>query len=89
MRNFLFAASIAERDRKSRFGVLAICPHRYAPVLAEQLAAFRRDILQPEFQDLIAFVDYEAYADILIAANDPDAAQLSEFLRERIHNVLG
>lgn len=89
MRNFLFAASIAERDGKSRFGVLAIGPRRFAPLLAEQVAAFRRDILLPEFQDLIAFVDYEAYADILDAANDHDAAQLAEFLRERIHNVLG
>ena len=88
MRNFLFAASIAERDRKSHFGVLAIGPRKYAPLLTEQVAAFRRDVLLPEFRDLIAFVDYEAYADILVAANVPDAAELAEFLRERIHNVL-
>ncbi|SLN55163.1 hypothetical protein PEL8287_02950 [Roseovarius litorisediminis] len=89
MRNFLFAASIAERDKKSRFGVLAIGPRKYASVLAEQVAAFRRDILLPDFRDLIAFVDYEEYADILDAANATDAAELAEFLRERIRHVVG
>ena len=68
-------------DRHLRFG--------YASVLAEQVAAFRRDILLPEFHDLIAFCDYEAYTDILDAAKDHDAARLSEFLRERIRRVVG
>ena len=62
---------------------------RLAPVLAEQVATFRREVLLPEFQDLIAFVDYEEYADLLDAANDPSAAELAEFLRERIRHVVG
>jgi len=55
----------------------------------DHLGAFRRDILLPEFQDLIAFVDYDEYADILGAAKDPDAAELAELLRERIRHVVG
>lgn len=89
MRNFLFAAAMAERDKKSHFHVLTIGPRRFAPVLAEQVATFRREVLLPEFQDLIAFVDYEEYADLLDAANDPSAAELAEFLRERIRHVVG
>lgn len=88
MRNFLFAAAMAERDKKSHFFVLTIGPRRFAPKLAEQVLAFRREILLPAFHKQIAFVEYEDYAQILDMADDPDAKELAEFLRERIQNVV-
>lgn len=69
-----------------RSGVLQRSTTQIARVFAYQPFG-ERDL--PEFQDRIEFVEYVAYADILIAANDPDVAQLAEFLRERIRNVLG
>ncbi|MFC2968331.1 hypothetical protein [Acidimangrovimonas pyrenivorans] len=56
---------------------------------AQQVATICKEVLLPEFQNLIAFVDYEEHVDILDAANDPDAAELAEFLRERIRRVVG
>jgi hypothetical protein len=88
MRNFLFAASMAERDGKSHFGVLAIGPRRFAPVLSEQVAAFRQGILQDAFADHIAFLDYESYSDILNASGDPEAAELACFLRDHIDSII-
>jgi hypothetical protein len=62
---------------------------KFARVLAQKVPAFRRDILLPEFQYLIAYVAFEEYADILDAANDPDARELADFLRERIRQIVG
>ena len=63
--------------------------HRPAQFFAARLAASQGDVPQPQFQDMIASVDYEKDADILDAAHDHDAAKLAEFLRNCIHNVLG
>ena len=87
MRNFLFAASLAERDGKSHFGVLTIGPRRFAPVLAAQVEAFRRDVLQEEFAECIAFVDYESYADVLASMGSRQANDLADFIMDRIRVV--
>lgn len=89
MRNFLFAAALAERDKKSHFGVLTIGPRRFSSILEDQVGAFRRDVLQDDFADLVAFVDYEEYADLLAEKASEHAVQLSGFLLERISDVLG
>lgn len=88
MRNFLFAASMAERDGKSHFGVVTIGPHRFAPILSEQVAAFQKDVLQDQFSDRIAFVDYETYAGLLDNSGDPAAIELAHFIRERIRSIV-
>lgn len=82
---FSFAAALAERDKKSHFQVLTIGPRRFSSVLQGQVEAFRRDILQDEFADLITFVAYEEYADLLAATRSERAAELPRFLVGRIH----
>jgi len=88
MRNFLFAAATAERDKKSHFFVLTIGPRRFAAKLVEQVQAFRSEILLPEFHKQIAFVEYEDYVQILGRGDNADAKELAEFLRGRIQNVV-
>ena len=87
MRNFLTAASMAERDRKSYFGVLAVAPRRFSAKLEAQVAEFQGNILREEWRDRIRFVDYESYCDILDSFGSPEAAELSSFLKARIRTV--
>jgi hypothetical protein len=89
MRNFLFAASLAERDGKSHFGVLTIGPRHFAPKLNRQVELFRNDVLQEVFFDRIAFIDYESYADVLASVGSNKTVGLADFLRERIRDVIG
>ncbi len=89
MRNFLFAAALAEREQKSWFGVLAIGPTKSAVGLRQQVANFRETILHPRYADRVMFATYETYIDLLIAAQDESAAELGRFLEERIGSILG
>jgi hypothetical protein len=47
MRNFLFAASLAEVEQKSYWGVLTIAPRKFAPKLVDQVNGFRDGVLLP------------------------------------------
>lgn len=89
MRNFLFAAAMAERDRKSWFGVLTIAPRRYAGELRAQVAAFRERVLLPHHSDRVSFLDYESYCELLRQTRDADADDLAEFLESRIDAIIG
>jgi hypothetical protein len=88
MRNFLFAAALAERDRRSSFGVLAIAPRRFAPLLEAQVAAFRTDVLRTEFHGCISFATYESYIELLENCTEPKVADLAGFLAQRIRVVV-
>ena len=87
MRNFLFAAAMAERDRKRFFGVLAICPEPYSERLESQVEAFRQNILRPEFRDRVNFLTYETLINHLRDVAEPEAAALADFLEERIDTI--
>jgi len=88
MRNFLFAASLAEKEGKTYFGVLAIAPRRVSAKLANQVDDFRRNVLLPEFQDRITLVDYETYASCLAESGDKECAELATFLEGRISEII-
>jgi hypothetical protein len=84
MRNFLFAASFAEKENRAWFGVVKIAPARYSRKLREQVTEFRGDVLLPQFQCRISHIDYENYDDMLRKQGGEDAQELSEFLLKRI-----
>ena len=87
MRNFLFAARMAERDRKSFFGVLAICPENFSGVLGSQVAEFQQNVLRPEFRGRVKFLNYETLITHLRLVDDEEASALAEYLEERIDTV--
>ena len=87
MRNFLFAAAMAERDRKNLFGVLAICPEPSSGALRSQAEEFRQKILLPEFRDRVKFLTYETLIDRLRKIADSEADALAAFLEERIETI--
>ncbi len=87
MRNFLFAAAMAERDRKKFFGVLAICPEPSSGALASQVEEFRANILLPEFRDRVKFLAYENLIGHLKKVADAEANALANFLEERIDKI--
>lgn len=89
MRNFLFAAAFAERERRSFFGVLAICPRGTADTLEKQLDEFRREILMPRFRERIRLAYYEDYIEFLRGTRDTSARDLASFLEERINSIIG
>lgn len=49
MRNFLFAAALAQQKKLLPFGVVAIAPARRSAKLEQQLKSFRETVLQPQF----------------------------------------
>jgi hypothetical protein len=84
MRNFLFAASYAERHRKTFFGVIAIGPRNRSDPLRSQVAEFSEGILLPEYRERVAFVEYERYIELLAAHGSRDGKDLASFLEERL-----
>ena len=87
LRNFLFAAAMAERDRKKSFGVLAICPEPTSGSISQQVEEFRQQVLLPEFRDCVKFLPYETLIDHLRNVADSEADELAAFLEERIRTV--
>ena len=87
MRNFLFAAEAAKRDRKAFFGVVAICPERTADEVKIRVHEFRNDILLPEFKEQMQFLPYERLLHHLRVTCDGDALKLANFLEERIDTI--
>jgi Restriction Endonuclease associating with ARP len=84
MRNFLFAAALAQQKRLESFGVVAIAPARKSGRLERQVESFRTTILQPQFAPCVRIVTYERLIELLRQCGDHDAAALATFLVERI-----
>jgi len=87
MRNFLFAATYAERHRKDFFGLLAIAPRDQSDRLRGEFAEFRDKILLPEHRDRITFVEYEHYIELLAVYGGDDGKDLASFLAARIKSI--
>jgi hypothetical protein len=88
MRNFLFAAALAQQQRVQSFGVVAIAPARVSGKLERQVESFRTTVLQSQFGSCVRFVTYERLIELLRQAGDPDAAALATFLEERISALI-
>lgn len=89
MRNFLFAAAMAERSGHSGHFMLTIAPRAFSDHLSGQLDSFRTQILRPGLAGRVGFAAYEDLAAILCDDSDPDAQRLGLFLLERIVAVVG
>ena len=87
MRNFLFAAAMAERDGRKFFGVLAICPEPTAGKLALQVDRFRNEVLLPRYRDRVRFLTYERLIHHLRMTAEMEALELAGSLEERIDTV--
>ena len=88
MRNFLFAASRSRRTNVPLHGVITIAPAATSDLLREQVAAFRSQVLLPEYTDRIAHTTYEDYARLLRDSGDSSCMELAEFLKGRIASVI-
>lgn len=84
MRNFLFAAALAQQQKKSHFGVIAIVPKRLASKLERQVSDFRKQVLQPQFAGMIHLIHYERLIDLLRQSNNAEGIALGQFLEDRI-----
>lgn len=84
MRNFLFAAALAQQQRFQSFGVVVIAPARKSGKLERQIESFRTTILQPQFGALVQLVTYERLIELLQQSGDPAAVALATFLSGRI-----
>jgi hypothetical protein len=88
MRNFLFAASLAQRKKLPSFGVVAVAPARTAGKLERQIDSFRTAILQPEFASCVRFVTYERLIELLRETGEAGAVGLADFLEGRIAELI-
>ncbi|EMI55231.1 PGN_0703 family putative restriction endonuclease [Rhodopirellula sallentina] len=88
MRNFLFSASLAQREKKSQFGVIVVAPSKFANSLESQITDFRNNVLQPSFGQLIQLVQYEQIVEILMGADASDSTELGVFLAERLNSLI-
>lgn len=86
MRNFLTAAMRAQRDGKTFFGVVVICPQATCEKIAEQVGRFRKDVLLSDFSDRVQFVTYEQYIGVLRTCGD-EPTELGTFLEGRIREL--
>ena len=84
MRNFLFAAALAQRQKLQSFGVVAIAPARVSGKLERQVESFRTTVLQPQFGSCVRLVTYEWLIELLSQSGNVGAAALATFLEERI-----
>lgn len=84
MRNFLFAACMAEGAGKSSFYTLAITPRRFVANLGEQVARFRDTVLAPEFAPNIGITTYEHLLALLENIGAGGSAPLAGFIDERL-----
>jgi hypothetical protein len=84
MRNFLFAAALAQKQRIASFGMVAVAPAKTAGRLQRQIDTFRKDILQPQFEASVQLVFYERLIDLLQQSGDAAASALATFLAGRI-----
>ena len=87
MRNFLFAASYAIRERKRNFGVAVVCPKRRRETLSTQLEQFRDSILLPEYRDRIQLLTYDYLIDLLRNHLPKDERSLSDHLTSQLDQL--
>jgi hypothetical protein len=83
MRNVLFAAS----SGRTAWATLAIVPDVVSTVVRKQAAAFRDQVLRPEYQSRLAVATYEELVGLLGASRFDESRRLGEFLAERIATV--
>jgi hypothetical protein len=83
MRNVLFAAC----SGAPTWATLAIVPRVVNSVVQEQAAAFRHQVLRPEYRAQLAVSPYEDLIDLLTASRFDDSQRLGQFLAERIATV--
>jgi len=83
MRNVLFAAC----SGAPTWATLAIVPRAVSPVIQEQAATFRHQVLRPEYRAQLAVSPYEDLIDLLTASRFDDSQRLGQFLAERIATV--
>lgn len=88
MRNFLFAAALAQRKKLASFGVVAVAPARTAGKLERQIDSFRTAILQPEFGSCVRLVTYERLIELLRETGEAGAVALATFLEGRIAELI-
>lgn len=88
MRNFLFAAALAQQKECRTFGVLTIAPARTSNKLRRQVKAFRTTILQPQFGHCVQFATYERLIELLRRTRDGGAEDLANFLEGRIATLI-
>lgn len=84
MRNFLFAAALAQKQKLASFGVVVIAPARKSGKLDRQIESFRTTILQPQFGSCVQLVTYERLIELLRQSGDVGAVALATFLTDRI-----
>lgn len=84
MRNFLFAAALAQRKGLPSFGVVAIVPAKKSGKLERQIESFRTTILQPAYATYIRLVTYERLIELLRDTSEVGAVALANFLSSRI-----
>lgn len=84
MRNFLFAAAMAQREKLPSFGAVAIAPAKKSGKVEKQVESFRTTILQPEFGSCVRLVTYERLIEFLRDTGEVGAVTLASFLEGRI-----
>ena len=88
MRNFLFAAALAQQQKLRSFGVVAIAPAKMSGKLKRQIESFRTTVLQPGFGSCVKLVTYERLIELLKETGDVAAIALADFLSERIAELI-
>jgi hypothetical protein len=88
MRNFLFAAALAQQQKLTSFGVVVIAPAKKSAKLEREVELFRTIILQPEFGSSIKIVTYERLIEVLRESLDVGAVALATFLSGRIAQLI-
>lgn len=86
MRNFLFAATKAGRNKD--FGVVAIVPAKVSANVRTQVTKFQREILGEPFQSRISVGSYDSLAAMLRQSPHKQSNALGEFLSERMATLL-
>jgi hypothetical protein len=88
MRNFLFAAAVAQQERLETFGVVSVAPAKKAGELEREVDSFRKTVLQPQFTSSVRFVTYEWLIGLLRDTGDAGAVALGTFLSEKISALI-
>ena len=86
MRNFLFAAALAQKKRTPQFGLVVISPKRTSERLNKEITDFQQTILQQEYTERIRLCHYELFIELL-HTHSP-AKELANFLAQRINELI-
>jgi hypothetical protein len=83
-RNLFFAAELARRTGRPHFGALGIAPAVTAEVIEAQAAAFRDEVLLPEYAGRVGVTHYERLVKELSVSGDEAAAAVGRFVASRL-----